>query len=316
MPDLFKDVDDVLSDALKELETYSGPGSILGAGELVIRLANDGVSPMDDGAEKTMVMQAAATLSEAPTDERSKVLLEALGGEHVADLLDRYPEVAVALLPELAPSVGFDQHSAYHNHDVYGHLVETIRHVPDTVEMRLAALLHDVGKPATFTIDKAGMGHFPGHPEKSVEITKPILERLKLSPSVSGLVTTVIRYHDYFMIDQTPMAIAALAETVRLDPDATAAGLNVRDVAEIGIMMRIADIQSQAPDAPDGGMEKRLAAIEAFRPVAAEALATLGFGDESSIDAREDPLGSATDEQDNGDDMDMDAFDGFADDAD
>ncbi len=74
------------------------------------------------------------------------------------------------LIPELKPCKGFKQHSIWHQYDVYEHILHVVDNVDDCIELRLAALFHDLGKPETFELDNQGRGHFPGHCEVSQEI--------------------------------------------------------------------------------------------------------------------------------------------------
>ena len=56
-------------------------------------------------------------------------------------------------------------------------------------------MLHDVGKPATFTLDETGCGHFYGHDELSAEMADDILRRLRASNELRHRVVNVIRRH-------------------------------------------------------------------------------------------------------------------------
>ena len=62
--------------------------------------------------------------------------------------------------------------------------------------LRYAALLHDVGKPDTKTIDEEGIAHFYRHPQLSAELARGILRRLKFDNDTIALVTLLIREHD------------------------------------------------------------------------------------------------------------------------
>ena len=58
-----------------------------------------------------------------------------------------------------------------------------------------AALLHDVGKISTFTLDETGRGHFYGHAAMSAETADTILRRLKAPNALREGVATLIRHH-------------------------------------------------------------------------------------------------------------------------
>lgn len=103
-----------------------------------------------------------------------------------------------AIIPEILPCVEFNQQNKYHKYDVYTHTLNVVDNCDtDIFEIKLAALLHDIGKPDTFTVDAEGWGHFYGHPEVSFEIAKKILkDRLVLTSEQTELTLRLIRYHD------------------------------------------------------------------------------------------------------------------------
>ena len=114
------------------------------------------------------------------------------GAEKV--LLD-FPEVAVRILPELAPAIGFDQRNPHHIYDVYTHSVKAMAAVPPVPALRLAALLHDVGKPQTFSQDETGIGHFYGHPKPGGVLANRALERLRLDKATRTRVVELVERH-------------------------------------------------------------------------------------------------------------------------
>ena len=110
------------------------------------------------------------------------------------DLL-RYAPLITQVIPELAAAVGFDQHSPYHQFDLYTHIAHVTAAVPRELPVRWAALLHDVGKPATFTMDEAGRGHFYGHAQEGSAMADAILRRLKAPNQLRLQVTRLIELH-------------------------------------------------------------------------------------------------------------------------
>ena len=109
-------------------------------------------------------------------------------------LLD-FPEMAAQVLPELGPAVNFDQRNPHHRYDVYTHSVKALELVPPVPSLRLAALLHDVGKPVTFTVDGEGVGHFYGHAEAGVPLAEQALERLRVSRATRERVVMLVARH-------------------------------------------------------------------------------------------------------------------------
>ena len=123
-------------------------------------------------------------------DELCK-LLPTVGAE---DLI-RFAPVIVQVIPELAQAVGFDQHSVHHAYDVYTHTAHVVQAVPATLPLRWAALLHDVGKPQTFTRDKKGEGHFPEHSQVGADMANQILLRLKAPNALREQVAFLVEAH-------------------------------------------------------------------------------------------------------------------------
>ena len=122
-----------------------------------------------------------------------KKLLCGLGAE---DVLLRFAPVMEVLLPELAPLRGFDQKTPYHIYDIYTHTVKSLAAIrPDPI-LRLTMLLHDIGKPACFTLDEKGQGHFKKHPAESARMAEEILKRLRCDRQTIKLVCALIQYHD------------------------------------------------------------------------------------------------------------------------
>lgn len=111
-------------------------------------------------------------------------------------VLLEFPEAVTQIIPELASAVGFDQKNPHHRYDVYTHSVKVLEHVPPIPALRLAALLHDVGKPSTFFLDEAGVGHFYGHPARSTALAEVALDRLRLDKLTRERVLTLIARHD------------------------------------------------------------------------------------------------------------------------
>lgn len=140
-------------------------------------------------------MERLAPLMEAIARERVfEELCKLLISATAQDLLTFAP-LLTQVIPELSPSVGFQQHSPHHRYDVFTHTAHVVEAVPATLPLRWAALLHDVGKPACFTLDENGRGHFKGHAKVSQETADAILLRLKAPSALRQQVTELIGLH-------------------------------------------------------------------------------------------------------------------------
>jgi len=105
------------------------------------------------------------------------------------------------ILPELAEGIGVEQRGN-HRFDVFEHSVRACDAAPrDRLELRLAALLHDVGKPRALEVGEDGGRRFHGHDQISAEMTEAILRRLKYPNRTIARVTHLVRHH---MFNYTP----------------------------------------------------------------------------------------------------------------
>jgi tRNA nucleotidyltransferase (CCA-adding enzyme) len=111
------------------------------------------------------------------------------------------------MIPEVSVAFGVDQHNPHHDLDVGEHLLEVLRHmtnISDDPDMRLAALLHDIGKPDSQWFDEAGTAHYykhPKHPESDdhhtlgAQYTETLMKRLKYPNDRSDRVKKLIQHH-------------------------------------------------------------------------------------------------------------------------
>ena len=122
-------------------------------------------------------------------------LLCGIGAERV---LTDFADVLFTVLPELEPMHGFDQQNPHHDYDVYAHTLKAVAACPPEPILRWAALLHDSGKPHTFTKDERG-GHFYGHAAVSKEIARRALNAMKCDRKRHDRVILLVEKHDMVM---------------------------------------------------------------------------------------------------------------------
>lgn len=147
----------------------------------------------DPATEKAM-LRLAPLLENIAKERIFDELCKLLPLVKAEDLL-RFHPVITQVIPELAPAVGFAQHSSHHAYDVFTHTAHVTEAVPANVSLRWAALLHDVGKTATFTLDETGQGHFYGHAEAGAQLAENILLRLKAPTALRKEVCFLIAHH-------------------------------------------------------------------------------------------------------------------------
>ena len=160
----------------------------------------------------------------SPTPMQGMVFLEKL------DLLQQF-------IPEFTDSIGCEQ-GGIHAYDVWEHLLRTLQAAADkdfTLEMRLAALFHDIAKPATRREGGKNKQYtFFGHEVVGARMTKKILERLKLPRELVDEVVNLVRWHMFFS-DPDEITLAAVRRTiVRIGEDNIDNLLNLRVCDRIG----------------------------------------------------------------------------------
>jgi putative nucleotidyltransferase with HDIG domain len=144
---------------------------------------------------------------ERTADELRKMLVSERPGRAL-ELLDEGGLLDV-ILPEVAACKGVVQ-GGYHTHDVYGHTLLVVAFTPPEELLRLGALFHDVGKPATATPD----GAFTGHEHVGADMAAAALGRLRFAQKDIDAVVTLVRLHlrpVYYSSEWSEGAIRRLA---------------------------------------------------------------------------------------------------------
>lgn len=99
------------------------------------------------------------------------------------------------IIPELQNCYNFEQFNPNHDKDVFEHTMNVLSSIQSKLELRLAALFHDIGKPNTFTMDEDGVGHFYGHHKESARICREVMTKLKYSNREIEYVSELVYHH-------------------------------------------------------------------------------------------------------------------------
>jgi len=124
-------------------------------------------------------------------DELIKILLSPAPDAGIRLMTDH--GIMKYVIPEVAKLKG-EQQNRYHHKDVLGHTLDVISNTPADIDLRLAALLHDISKPQTKTIDEKGI-HFYRHEAASAKRAIKILQNLKFSNKITSKVSRLIKNH-------------------------------------------------------------------------------------------------------------------------
>lgn len=188
-------------------------------------------------------------------DNLRKVSAERIQVELTKLITSNHPEMMRTLyetgltsvfFPEWDVAMVCEQNTKHHCFTVGEHTIEVMKHVRNDKIMRLAALLHDIGKPGMKRNDKKGHDHFQGHPQLSDVMADNILRRLKYDNDTIKKVCMLVRYHDERPA-LNPRSIRRCMREMNLDLD---------DLFEL----KRADIAGQS----DYMHEEKLAAVDKF----------------------------------------------------
>ena len=169
-----------------------------------------------EAAIRKIAPRIAGVSRERVRDELTKMLTEGHARQAFELLLST--GLLAEVLPEAARMVGVEQPPQFHPEgDVWQHVLLLLEQLPAGCERTLAwgALLHDIGKPATFSRG-ADRIHFNGHAEMGVAIAAEICRRFRFSKSETEQILALVGNHMRFM-DAQRMRDATLKRFFRLD---------------------------------------------------------------------------------------------------
>ena len=141
-------------------------------------------------AIKESIPVASQVSMERIRDEFMKMLLNSSKPSVGIELM-RQTGLLNIFMPELLEGVDVEQ-KFYHSDDVYWHSLRTCDSAEDSV--KLAALLHDIGKPRT----DMGNGHFYGHDSVGADMSEAIMKRMKFPQSEIKKVLLLIKNHMFY----------------------------------------------------------------------------------------------------------------------
>ncbi len=189
-------------------------GVIRTVGDPDARFGEDGLRPLR-GARFAAVLEFSVDPATLAAMGRARAGLARVARERVRDELVKLlaaprPSVGIEILretglledilPELLEGVGMEQ-NRFHAHTVYEHTLRTLDAAPAARPVvRLAALLHDIGKPRTRVVVD-GEGTFFNHQQVGAQLSREILERLRFPRAQTEQVTHLVAEH---MFHYTP----------------------------------------------------------------------------------------------------------------
>ncbi|MBQ0001050.1 MAG: CCA tRNA nucleotidyltransferase [Clostridiales bacterium] len=104
--------------------------------------------------------------------------------------------MTAVFFPEWDACMKTEQNTPHHCYTVGEHIIKSLTLVREDRILRLAMLLHDIGKPVAKTTDDTGRDHFKKHAEYGEKMAKDILRRWKYDNETISLVTRLVKWHD------------------------------------------------------------------------------------------------------------------------
>lgn len=141
-------------------------------------------------------------LNEISAERVNSELSRLLCGNSVflLQVLREYWDIFAVIIPGIADCQGFEQHTHYHDRDVWEHTIASVCSIDPVLHLRLTMLLHDLGKPAAYSFYD-GAGHFKGHGAISADICRRTMNKLRFDSETSHKAQFLIERHDMVMTD-------------------------------------------------------------------------------------------------------------------
>ena len=164
-------------------------------------------------------------------------LMKLIMGDHAAQGIELMRETNLLdyVLPELLEGVGIEQ-NLHHIYTVWEHNIRALQYTVEQkypLEVRLAALLHDVGKPRS----KRGEGRnctFYGHEVIGARIVKDALSRLKFPREIIEKVSKLVRYHMFYYLPDEVTESSVRRLVAKIGAENVEDLLKVREADRIG----------------------------------------------------------------------------------
>lgn len=138
-------------------------------------------------------------------------------------------------LPELKDAKDCEQ-GGIHAYDVFEHLLRSLQAAADkkfSTEMRLAALFHDIAKPATRRPGKKKEYTFYGHEVVGARMVRIVMERLRMPKAIAEKVEMLVRWHMFFA-DPDQITLSAVRRTI-----ARVGQENIEDLLNLRVCDRV-----------------------------------------------------------------------------
>ena len=209
---------------LEEAETYKTSGLVDAFGGIediqnkIIRCVGNPVHRFEEDALRMMravrfsaqlgyeieeetqnaMKELAGNLAKISAERIQTELVKLLVSDHPMYLRKAYElGMTKIFLPEFDTAMETKQNNPHHKYSVGEHILHSMEYVEKDKILRLAMLLHDIGKPVVMEKDEEGIDHFYGHCDVGADMAYAILRRLRFDNDTIEKVCKLVRCHDW-----------------------------------------------------------------------------------------------------------------------
>ncbi len=152
-----------------------------------------------EGKTERSIMKLAGIIKFIANERIRDELIKILSSDRPAEGIGKLQELKLLnyIIPELEEGLGMQQNH-HHTREVFDHNLLSLKHCPNPAwQVRLAALMHDIGKPRTKKIIN-GAATFYNHEMVGAKMVERIMKRLKFSADDSRRVVNLVRNHMFY----------------------------------------------------------------------------------------------------------------------
>ena len=154
-----------------------------------------------DEATRQAIKALAPTIAKVSAERIQVELVKLMTSKHPWRIKTAYETgLTKVFLPEFDAMMETKQNHPHHCYSVGEHTIMALKMAPPDKVVRLTMLFHDIAKPLCKTTDEKGVDHFYGHPDKSSEMARQILQRLKFDNDTTKRVCALVKIHDQMPI--------------------------------------------------------------------------------------------------------------------
>lgn len=162
------------------------------------------------------------------TEKLRLISNERIRDELTKTLTSPYPEtfrllyefgITAVILPQFDVLMKTPQNNPHHIFNVGDHTIAVMENTPATKRLRIAALLHDMGKPTTRVTGEDGFDRFPDHHKAGTEFSKKWMREMRFDNKLISETATLILYHDFLFSKDESGVRHAMNKVGDLFPD-------------------------------------------------------------------------------------------------